>query len=304
MIKSFTITNYLGESITLEMMRPEKSGFVIKEVQGLGPVKANVNTSASATHDGTRFNSARADERNIVFDLIFVETHPGELIENIRQKSYKYFPLKREVTIAIETDNLQVQTKGYVESNEPDIFEEQEGAQISIVCPDPYFYSKEVNVTNFYSVIPAFEFPFSNESLSEPLLEMSKINYNTGKVIVYKGHSEIGMFIKIHAVGEVKNLTIHNLGTRETMTINTDKLAMITGSGIIARDDILISTMQGDKYITLTRDGVGYNILNCLDKGTAWFKLAAGDNLFAFTAEEGVTNVQFQIENQVIYEGV
>jgi hypothetical protein len=54
----------------------------------------------------------------------------------------------------------------------------------------------------------------------------------------------------------------------------------------------------------LIREGVSYNILNCLDKNTDWFTLAKGDNIFAFTADSGVTNLQFRIENKVIYEGV
>ena len=39
-------------------------------------------------------------------------------------------------------------------------------------------------------------------------------------------------------------------------------------------------------------------------KNTDWFTLAKGDNIFAFTADSGVTNLQFRIENKVIYEGV
>lgn len=69
-------------------------------------------------------------------------------------------------------------------------------------------------------------------------------------------------------------------------------------------DAIVINTSKGDKSITLIREGVSYNILNCLDKNTDWFTLAKGDNIFAFTADSGVTNLQFRIENKVIYEGV
>ena len=61
---------------------------------------------------------------------------------------------------------------------------------------------------------------------------------------------------------------------------------------------------KGLESITLIREGVSYNILNCLDKNTDWFTLAKGDNIFAFTADSGVTNLQFRIENKVIYEGV
>ena len=88
------------------------------------------------------------------------------------------------------------------------------------------------------------------------------------------------------------------------MTIDTVKLEKLTGRGLIAGDDIIINTLKGEKSITLVRSGVSYNILNCLDKNTDWFTLVKGDNIFAFTADSGVTNLQFRIENKVIYEGV
>lgn len=307
MIYSFAITNYLGDRIKLELGRPDVSGFLIKSVTGLGPVKANVNTTEVVTNDGSMFNSARLSQRNIVFQLAFVDTIYGETIEDVRQKSYKYFPAKKSVEIVIETDNRYVKIKGYVESNEPDIFSSQEGTQISIICPDPYFYSAGEdgnNVTDFYTIDPVFEFPFSNESLTEPLLVFGEIQIKTEGVITYHGDSEIGVVIYIHAIGKATNINIYNTETREVMSINTDRLEQLTGKGLVASDDIVINTAKGEKSITLVREGVSYNILNCLDKNTDWFSLSKGDNIFAFTAETGVTNLQFRIENQVIYEGV
>lgn len=307
MIYSFAVTNYLGDRIKLELGKPEVSGFLIKSVTGLGPAKANVNTTEVSTNDGSLFNSARLSQRNIVFDIVFVNTVYGETIEDIRQKSYKYFPLKKSVEIIIETDNRYVKTTGYVESNEPNIFSSQEGTQISIICPDPYFYSAGEdgnNVTNFYSIDPMFEFPFSNESLEEPLLVFGEIQIKTEGVITYHGDSEIGVMIYIHAIGPATDISIYNTETREVMKINTTKISSLTGKGIVASDDIVINTAKGEKSITLIREGVSYNILNCLDKNTDWFTLAKGDNIFAFTAESGVTNLQFRIENKVIYEGV
>lgn len=307
MIYSFAVTNYLGDRIKLELGRPDISGFLIKSVTGLGPVKANVNTTEVVTNDGSMFNSARLSQRNIVFQLAFVDTIYGETIEDIRQKSYKYFPAKKSVEIVIETDNRYVKIKGYVESNEPDIFSSQEGTQISIICPDPYFYSAGEdgnNVTDFYTINPVFEFPFSNESLTEPLLVFGEIQIKTEGVITYHGDSEIGVVIYIHAIGKATNINIYNTETREVMSINTDRLEQLTGKGLVASDDIVINTAKGEKSITLVREGVSYNILNCLDKNTDWFSLSKGDNIFAFTAETGVTNLQFRIENQVIYEGV
>lgn len=307
MIYSLAVTNYLGDRIKLELGRPENTGFLVKSITGLGPVKANVNTTEVATNDGSMFNSARLSQRNIVIQLAFVHSIYGEDIEEIRQKSYKYFPIKKNVELIIETDNRYVRTIGYIESNEPDIFSKQESTQISIICPDPYFYSASEdgnNVTDFYSIDPVFEFPFSNESLSEPLLIFGEIQIKTEGVITYHGDSEIGVMIYIHAIGPATNINIYNTETREVMSINTTKLEALTGKGIVASDDIIINTLKGEKSITLVREGKSYNILNCLDKNTDWFTLVKGDNIFAFTAESGVTNLQFRIENKVIYEGV
>ena len=194
-----------------------------------------------------------------------------------------------------------------MESTEPNIFSSQEGTSISIICPDPFFYSAGEdgnNVTDFYSIDPMFEFPFSNESLTEPLLVFGEIQIKTEGVITYYGDAEIGVTIYIHAIGPASNINIYNTETREVMKIDTVKLQKLTGKGIVASDDIVINTSKGDKSITLIREGVSYNILNCLDKNTDWFTLAKGDNIFAFTADSGVTNLQFRIENKVIYEGV
>lgn len=303
MIKSITVKNHLNNSIKLELTRPDLSGFIIKSIDGLGPAKANINTSDVSTNDGSIFNSSRLDKRNIVIDLVFFQTQ-NESIEDIRQKSYKYFPVKKKVYLTVETDNHTVEAEGYVESNEPNIFSENEGCNISIICPDPFFYSKSRDETVFSGIEPLFEFPFSNESLTEPLLELGSIQNKTEQVVVYEGDSEVGISIYIHALGDASNITIANTGTREKMIINTDKLAALTGSPIIAGDNITIHTQKGNKRITLLRDGKVTNILNCLEKGSKWFTLVKGDNIFAYTAEVGSSNLQFFIMNKVAYDGV
>lgn len=304
MIHSIMVINYLGDSITLELARPEQSGFIVKSVEGLGPAKGNVNTVEVSTNDGGVFNSARLNIRNPVLDLVFLET-ATETIEDIRHKSYKYFPVKKRVKLLIKTDNRVSEIDGYVEHNEPAIFSNQEGCQISIICPYPYFYSAgESNITVFSGVEPLFEFPFENESLVTDLLEMGEIQNSAEQVITYNGDAEIGVTIIVYAIGEASNVTIYNAGTREVMRIDTNKLAALTGEGIVAGDEITIKTTKGDKSITLLRGGITTNILNCLDKNADWFQLVKGDNVFVYTAETGNSNLQFRIENRVIYEGV
>lgn len=305
MIKSITVTNYLGDSIKLDLARPELSGFAVTSVTGLGPGKATINTTEMSTADGGAFNSSRLPSRNIVISLKYLWKNS---IEDARQRSYKYFPIKKKVTLLIETDNRKAEIEGYVESNDPAIFSKSEGSDISIVCPNPFFYSAGsdgVQTTIFNNLIPLFEFPFSNESLTEAEIEMGSVDTRiSGQTIPYKGDAEIGVTITIHAIGDASNVSIHNTRTGEVMRIDTNKLAAFIGSGIIAGDDIVICTVKGNKSVSLIRDGETINILNCLDKNPNWFQLTKGDNIFVFTADNGANNLQIVFTNRTIYEGV
>ena len=304
MIKSITITNYLGQSITLDMRSPGNSGLYIKKIEGLGPPTATINAKEIATFDGGLYNSARASTRNIVLSLGFL---PNPTIEDMRQLTYKFFPIKKKLRFLIETDNRIAETYGYVESNEPDIFSQDETTEISIICPDPYFYSagdNGKNVTVFSGAEPLFEFPLINESTTEKLIEVGQVWVTTEGLVYYEGDSEVGILITIHAVGDVGNITIRNLQTEEVMQIDNSKITTILGTGISVGDDIYINTVKGSKYIVLVRDGVEHNILNAIGKDADWFQLVKGDNVFSYTADSGKENVQFKIEAQTVYEGV
>lgn len=305
MIQSVKVTNLTtGDSMVMELARPERTGMLIYNITGLGPGKATINAYEVATDDGSMYSSARLGARNIVMSIIF----HGTDIESLRQKTYKYFPIKKYVELEITTDNRISVIKGYVEENEPTIFSKAEATQISIICPYPYFYKggkDAINSTYFYGVDPVFEFPFSNESLEEPLLEFGQIRREPVKSIFYDGDADIGIKIFIKALGSAKNITIANLDTQDAMVIDTDKIAKIVGDTALKYgDEIEISTVQRDKYIRLLREGKYYNVLNAIGKNTKWFKLVKGDNQFAFTAEEGIENLQFRIENRMIFEGV
>lgn len=302
MIKSVSITNHLGETlkIVLSEENPD-SGFIITNIDGLGAAKADVNTTKLAANDGTIYNSARLEQRNIVLELLLTFSPQ---VEDARQRTYQFFPIKKEVTLLFETDNRNSTIKGYVETNEPDIFSEKEKVQISLICPDPYFHSDKVNRTVFSGIDPLFEFIFSNESLDENLIEFGSIEVAKEKSIFYTGDADVGIIMRIHAIGPAKMVSIYNIKTRESMTIDTDKLEKLTGSGIVTGDDIIINTNRGNKSIQLLRHGAYVNILNCLDRGADWFRLVKGNNIFAYVADEGAENLYFSIDNEVVYEGV
>lgn len=303
MIKSVKVTNYMGESLTIPLIW-NGGPFEIEKIEGLGPPKATVNTTEIATNDGSKFNSARATERNVVVHLIL---HGAPTIEDARQLSYKYFPVKKPLQLEIETDNRCCVVEGYPESNEPNIFSENEDIQVSIVCPNPYWKSAGDNGIRevvFHGVTPNFEFPFSNESLTEPKIEFGIIERRKENIVYYDGDAEQGITIIIEAIGTVKNLTIYNVRTREKMAISHDELVSFTGSGIVNGDTITISTVKGHKSIELLRNGVTTNILNCIGKDDDWFMLSKGDNIFGYTADEGSDYLDFKINYSSLYEGI
>lgn len=302
MIKGITITNHLGESLRIDMFNPEGSGFFIRKIEGLGPPKANVNFTELATNDGAIDNSSFLETRNIVLSLGFLE---NPTIEATRLLTYKFFPIKRMITFGIETDRRKCKIKGRVESNEPDIFSKEEGCQISILCPDPYFHSERDVETVFLGVQPTFKFPYSNDSITENLTKFGEIQNLLEAHVYYDGDSEVGATFKIHINGEgVKGLAIYDLRTKEMLKINDARLEEITGSGLTIGDEITLVTERGNKGITLFRHGVLSNILNVLEKPISWFQLVKGNNAFYYTAEDRFGDIEITVYNKVIYEGI
>lgn len=302
MLKSVIVTNHNHDSITLELYHPEKSGMIITNIEGLGPPKANINSSEVAMIDGGIFTSARMTQRNIVFTLKMMF---DPLIEDSRIRMYKYFPIKKPIHLEFLTDRRHAECDGYVESNTPVIFTSDETTQISIICPDPYFYEIGSEAVAFSGVHPMFEFPFSNESLSQRLIEFGDIRYDNRAIINYLGDVDTGVRMVAHVTfGTVENFTIWNVETREKIKVDTNKIRRLTDIQFGQGDDIEISTKIGEKYVRLVHDGKYYNIISCINKDADWFQLTAGRNAFTFTADSGESNMSVTFHYRNAYGGI
>ena len=303
MIHSFTVTNHLGESLVLTLAEPEKSGLAVESVTGLGQVQADVNLTKLAGSDYSTANSANLTTRNVVFKLRYW----GDDIEASRHTCDKFFPTKKQITLAAKTDYRELMLTGFVEKNEPNIFSKESGCQISILCPDPFWYSIDENSTPFSGIEPLFEFPFCSDTEADDELEtieFGNIRVIKDKTIYYTGEAEVGITINIHATGIVRDLVFYNLDKREQISIDDDILAEITGNSIQQGDDIIISTVRTKKYATLIRNGVTYNIINTLGKERDWFSLSRGDNIFTYSTSEGEYNLLINIKNRVLFKGL
>lgn len=299
MIKSLTVTNPKGESLKMVLENPKSSGLIITGISGLGPSKATINSSELPTADGSVFSSARCSDRNIVIGLQMMEPD----VEGNRQKTYKYFPIKKLVTLRIETDNRVADISGYVESNEPNIFAQQETTQISIICTDPNFYEVGSTEYAFYGVHPKFEFPFPEKG--QDYIEFGEIKSDTRVVLDYIGDIDTGVLITIRNLGgDVNTLTIFNVDTREKMEIDTAKIETITGTKFGLGDEIIISTSQNSRNVYLLRDGIKTNMINILGRYPDWFQLTIGRNSFDFIADTDVKVVSMTFTFRNAYGGI
>lgn len=301
MIKNIRAINAKDEYIDIDLYHPETSGFIVKSIDGLMPGEVSINTTALATTDGGLYNSSRKDIRNIVleFGLLFTPT-----VEDTRHKLYKYFNIKEKVTLEFQTDRRYSEIVGYVENVDGDIFSDDETPQVSIICPDPWFYSKANEVVSFSGIMPVFEFPFSNESLTDNLLEFGEIRLDTRISIVYNGDISTGVKIVIHYLDNPGDIDIFNVDTREHMKIYSERVKNTLGYIPQAGDDIIISTTNGDKYAQLYHNGFYHNIINSIDKESDWFELTKGDNVFVFDTQYGNEKILMSFQYRNAYGGI
>lgn len=277
------VQNDKGE--VLNLSNSEK--YTVYKITGLNPPKATINSSVNTTTDGSSINSVRLENRNIVI----YTTINGE-VETNRINLYKYFPPKKTVTLYFSNGTRDVYIEGTVELIECDLFTNRQIAQISLICPKPYFKAVDYLVTSFSDISSLFEFPFS---IAKVGTEFSSITNNIRKSIINTGDIETGAVIQLFAIGTVVNPVLYRAGDNKRMALNFT---------MQASDTIIINTNVGEKSITLIRNGVSSNALGYMTPDSDWFVLEAGDNIYTYDADSGNGNLQITFTTSLLYGGV
>ena len=156
----------------------------------------------------------------------------------------------------------------------------------------------------YTKVQPNFEFPFSNESLTQNLIEFGIITEDPRAILNYIGDVDTGTLITIHALTAPGDITLYNVDTRGSFKIFDDRIKTITGASFGAGDDILISTIKGEKYVRLLRDGVETNIISAIDLSSDWFQLSNGINTFSFVTKEKEANIAVTFTYKNAFGGI
>lgn len=278
------VINNKGEALSLT----DNNDYTVYKIEGLAPPKVTLNSSSNATQDGSVINSTRIESRN----LVIYTTVNGDIEAN-RINLYKYFPPKKSVQVYFKNGLREVFIEGIVELIECDLFTNRQKAQISIICPRPYFMAVEDLVSNFSDISALFEFPFS---IAAEGIEFSAITPNIRKSIIYAGDTETGIIIDLFVTaGTVVKPTIYDVFRRTKFTLN---------GTFNAGDLIRINSNQGEKSVTLYRNGGSLNGMGLLSADSDWLILEPGDNVFTYECEDGAGNLQITFKSTALYSGV
>ena len=290
------IENKNGGILTLTGDEPT---YQVLSIVGLNPPRAQVNTTTIVGMDGAVFNSSKLETRNIV---ITVKIN-GDAEKN-RLMLYRYFKTKEWCRFYYSNGTLDVSIDGYVESVECNYFSNSERAQISIICPYPYFRSVEQIINDLSAVQGVFEFPFAiNADDPIPIAEMEQ---GRQVIVTNSSESECGCAFEISLTGDpeaITDITITNETTGEYISLDGTKYE---GGAFYAPQKILINTEKGHKSVVVWDDGEEKNAFGTLRNGSTFIQLAVGDNEFSYTVVGGGGEqaVGIVISHYDVYRGV
>lgn len=116
------------------------------------------------------------------------------------------------------------------------------------------------------------------------------------KVVINKGDVKTGVQIEFRALGEVTNPMVVNVNElSEFVKLNT---TMHSG------DVIIVNTAYSEKGVTLIRDGKESDAFRTLDSYSTYIQLEVGDNVFRYSADSNLENLEISFHHDNLYLAV
>lgn len=253
--------------------RAETDLLQIRNIDGLDPVKASVNTSPFGAVDGASYTGSSVLTRNIVLTIGLKPDWDVWTFEKLRRLVYQYFMPKRQTRLVFYSDDLvPVEISGVVESCEVNQFSKDPEMQVSIICPDPYFTALEPVVLTGQTV------PIGSVQPVEQSLPVTLIEYN--------GTIEAGLHLDVTA-------TTDPPPTEIGIQLGDPKISYFGVQAAVNPSMYFeLSSLPMQKFVQNINIGSGV-ITNLLSKvniqeGALWPSLAPGENEFIVTTDVGV----------------
>lgn len=273
------------DGFALEFTEQGFGPFLLKEAEGLYDVINAVYVSENSMIDGAVYQGSVAKFRNIVLHLTDTEDYSDN-----RDMLNRLFKEKSKgVLVFTEADKEPRRIDYYVEtmtSTGEDPYREHE---ISLICPDPFFYDTEGSSEDMASWIAAFEFPFESTSAGFEFGYQSNERIKTIQNDI--AEDNIGITITITCMGSVTNPSITHIETGDKITIGHSGKPF----NIVAGDIVTITTATGNKHVTLTHEGVTSEVNHYLTEDSVFVQLMRGSNSFGFGADSGLNNMSISI---------
>jgi hypothetical protein len=245
----------------------DSNGFFIKEIDGLDPVKATLVSSSSAGVDGAQYHSSRRDPRNILVKMGVEPDWIDTTITELRKRLYEFFMPKLLVTLRfVMDDGFYVEIPARVESFNWPLFVKEPDINLSLMCFDPDFVDPHVVQASGMSV--------SSEAENK---------------ITYSGTVDTGGVFTVRPDRALNAFTFY--------LRSPDGLLQILDFSIplLANDKLKISTVTGNKYVTLTRGGTESSALYGVSPQSAWLTFQNGDNFLRLYATGAPVPFDYEI---------
>ncbi len=251
MIESIAVQTAAGAILSLPLVDIDH-GYLVLDVEGLDPVRAVMVTSSFATLDGTQFQSARREERNIRLRVgIEPDYEADETVRSLRNQLYTYLMPKSEVTLSfVMEDGDTYKIVGRVESHESPLFTKDPESVISLMCFDPDF----------------------REPTPDLIPGLGTVSDTTEVEIEYEGTVETGIVLTMSVDRALSEFTIYHRAP-DGKIVSFD-----FAEDLVAGDILTVSTVVGDKYVTLTRGSTVSSLLNGMSPQSSWIELENGTN--------------------------
>ncbi|UGL63257.1 minor tail protein [Arthrobacter phage Tokki] len=255
MLYKVEILNANGETLVLPL-GDYTNGYLVKPIDGLDPVKANIVSSSFANIDGEQHQSSRREARNIIMKLGLKMGMAGS-VSTLRAQLMKFFMPKAKIRFTFyREDGPDVDIEGVVETFKCPQFVKEPEATISVMCHQPDFIVPHVYGSSNYTTAGTDEHE-----------------------IYYDGSVETGFEFRLTVDRSITEFTIYHRSYGET--INEMRFA----EPLIAGDVLTISTVAGNKHATLTRNGSDSSLLYGIPPDASWLNLFPGPNYIRVYAE-------------------
>ena len=273
MIERIEIRTSRGAIISIPVTNNE-AGYIVRKIEGLDPVPAALVSSSFAQMDGQEYQSSRRETRNIKLELGLEPNYLDATIRQLRNRLYKYFMPETELQLTLYvSDGLQVSIGVVVETFESELFSDDPSASISMIAFDPDFYDPARVVVNGYTTSGDDE-----------------------TTIEYDGTIETGVVITMDITREMDSFTIYHRPPDGSFR------SMDFAGGLEPGDDLMISTIPGEKAVIQTRENVDASVLYALSPTSAWLELLPGDNYIRIYAEG--SPIEYKLEYTTKYGGL